>query len=71
MVWFHNTLFPREINGRGAGWPPLDRETVSVARKLIEASLSVLGCKTTYFARRATAYRLSSAMRDAQAVALA
>ena len=31
MVWFHNTLFPRENNGRGSGWPPLDRETVSVA----------------------------------------
>ena len=50
--------------GRTPGRPPLDPETVSAARKLIEGGLSPARAAKQLKIGRATAYRIASAMRD-------
>ena len=50
--------------GRAPGRPPLDPETVSAARKLIEGGLSPARAAKQLKIGRATAYRIASAMRD-------
>ena len=50
--------------GRAPGRPPLDPETVSAARKLIEGSLSPARAAKQLKIGRATAYRIAAAMRD-------
>ena len=56
--------------GRTPGRPPLDPETVSAARKLIEAGLSPARAATQLDIGRATAYRIAAAMRDEESTAL-
>ena len=50
--------------GRTPGRPPLDPETVSAARKLIEGGLSPARAAKQLKIGRATAYRIAAAMRD-------
>ena len=50
--------------GRQPGRPPLDPETVSAARKLIESGLSPARASKQLKIGRATAYRIAAAMRD-------
>ena len=50
--------------GRAPGRPPLDPETVSAARKLIEGGLSPARAAKQLKIGRATAYRIAAAMRD-------
>ena len=50
--------------GRTPGRPPLDPETVSAARKLIEGGLSPARAAKQLNIGRATAYRIAAAMRE-------
>ena len=50
--------------GRTPGRPPLDPETVSAARKLIEAGLSPARAAKQLGIGRATAYRIAAEMRE-------
>ena len=50
--------------GRTPGRPPLDPETISAARKLIEGGLSPARAAKQLKIGRATAYRIAAAMRD-------
>ena len=50
--------------GRAPGRPPLDPETVSAARKLIDGGLSPARAAKQLKIGRATAYRIAAAMRD-------
>ena len=50
--------------GRTPGRPPLDPETVSAARKLIEGGLSPARAAKQLNIGRATAYRIAATMRD-------
>ena len=50
--------------GRHPGRPPLDPETVSAARKLIEGGLSPARAAKQLNIGRATAYRIAAAMRE-------
>ena len=49
--------------GRTPGRPPLDPETVSAAQKLIAAGLSAAGAAKQLGIGRATAYRITKALR--------
>ena len=52
--------------GRRPGRPPLDPETVSAARKLIEAGMSPARAAKHLGIGRATAYRIAATVRDGQ-----
>ena len=56
--------------GRTPGRPPLDPETVSAARKLIEGGLSPARAAKKLNIGRATAYRIAATMRDEDPVRL-
>ena len=57
--------------GRRPGRPPLDPETVSAARKLIEGGLSPARAAKQLQIGRTTAYRIAAAMRDEESAPLA
>ena len=50
--------------GRSPGRPPLDQETVSAAKKLIESGLSAGQAAKQLGIDRATAYRIAAGMRE-------
>ena len=56
--------------GRTPGRPPLDPETVSAARKLVEGGLSPARAAKQLNIGRATAYRIAATMRDEDPVRL-
>ena len=51
-------------SGRQPGRPPLDRETVSAAQKLIEGGLSPAQAEKQLKIGRTTAYSIAAAMRN-------